>query len=303
MGSKTTVPVRIMRPIYTGFAPIATCHWQSLANILAARGLADALRKLVLSWGFSWDGGDILFGGGRWPTMLLDLFGVVIDQHASPEEHAEALELDLARRGLPFVAEIDAFFVTSPYQGQEHVVHTVVVMSRDDQWVEIVDVTNNPRQVTVPAAIYRTMRCSKSAGRIEPWKLYVPTTGPTKPPATEEILNSMKADIMVHGKADLARLGEFIDHYESSDRSVNVCRAAAERLQAAQAFDLLADDRVTGAADVAAALRSLSDQWYLVHMLTTHPRGDDPRQRRRVSRLLIQIMAEERAVHARLELL
>lgn len=303
MGSDTTLQDRAVRPVYTGFAPIATCHWQSLANILAARGLADALRKLVLSWGFRWDGGGILFGSGRWPTMLMDLFGVVIDQHTCTKKQAEVLELDLAKHGLPFVAEIDAFFVTSPYQGQEHVVHTVVVTARDSHRVDILDTTNNPRQITVPAAAYRAMRSSESAGRIEPWKLFVPSTGPTRVPATEEILDAIQADVRLHGEADLAQLGEFVDHYESSDRSVNVCRAAAERFQAAQAFDLLAEEGVTGAADLATTLRSLSDQWYLVHMLTTHPRGDESRQRRRVARLLHQIVVEERAAHTRLELL
>ncbi|MEV0135520.1 hypothetical protein AB0H83_44605 [Dactylosporangium sp. NPDC050688] len=278
----------VSEPRYTGFAPIASCHWQGLANILACHPVAEPLRWLGASWGARWHGDGILYGGGRWARQLHTITGIDVVQHTAPDgPAAAALELDLTRRGTPFVAEVDAFHLPSPYQGREHVVHTVIVTDRGAEHATIVDSTNNPRPVRLTIDAYQQMRSSPCEGRTEPFKLYAPSGARTaRQPTAAVVLDAVVTDLTTHAAADLAAIRAFTDAHETGSTPVNVCRPAAERFQAALLFDWLAEHDQPGAAGTARTLRELSDAWYLVHMLTTHPASTTARHRRRVTRLL-----------------
>jgi len=284
---------------HTGFVPIAACHWQSIANVLAAHGFAEPLRRLGLSWGIRWEWDGILFGGGRWRSLLAQLFGVTV-RHLAPAEPADARSLELAclARGRPFVAEIDAYYVPSPYQGREHVVHTVIVAGQDDEEAAIIDAMNNPLLETVPLDVYRTMRTHACAGRTEPNLLYVPSVGPYAEPSPEEVAGAVRADVARHADGDLAQLRAFVEHAAGSPTPVSVSRVAAERHQAAMLFELLGESGIAGAVELAGELRTLSDEWYMVHMLTSHDRAQEPRHRRRILRLLDRLIEAETRVVA-----
>jgi hypothetical protein len=285
---------------YTGFAPIGTCHWQALANVLLAHGLADARRRLGLSWGIRWDGSEILRGGGRWAALLEDLFGArVEDRQFASAEAADRHERALAERRLPFVAEIDAFHVPSPYEGEAHVVHTVIVAERSPDAVVILDTTNRPVPVAVPLGRYREMRAAPCEGRAEPHRLYAPQAGPYRDVSAPVVLAAVRSDVARHAGSSLAALDAFTDRYESAggrEGPVNVCRVAAERHQAALVFDRLAADGIAGAAGVAAELRALAEQWYAVHMLTAHPQAGGDRHRARILRFLRRLAGMERSL-------
>jgi len=290
-----TAPVATVSPVYTGFTPIASCHWQSLSNILAARGLADANRSLCPTWGFRWTGDGVLFGGGRWPELVRQLFGIRIEEHTFADPGAaERFERSLGRAGLPFVAEIDAYYVPSPYHGVEHVVHTVVVTHRDAESAVILDTTNHPTPSTVPIGRYRQLRGTPCVGRLDPYRLYLPVPGTPAQPTADEILTAVRDDLTGHGAAGLDAFARFMDWYAGSAEVISVTRAAAERFAAAGLFELLAERGCAPAAEAAAGLRELSDAWYTVHLLTVHPRAGDSRHRQRVLRLMRQLADAER---------
>ncbi|MEU0479243.1 hypothetical protein ABZ260_08695 [Streptosporangium sp. NPDC006013] len=280
---------------HVGFVPIATCHWQGMANILAAHGIADAHRLFGLSWGFVWTGGPILFGGGRWARLLAELIGVVVEEISVPGgDESEALETELSRQGTVFVAEVDAFHLTSAYQDREHVVHTVIVVERTPDHAVVVDTMNRPEPVRLSAVDYGLLRATPCEGRIDPFKIYVPRGMATaRVPDAATIAEAVLADLRAQAPLDLAALDRFIDAYEDMVGPVNVCRAAAERHQASLLFDRLAEYGVPGATTAATALRELSDSWYMIHMLTAHPDATGERQRRRIGRLLRQARANE----------
>lgn len=282
---------------YTGFAPIATCHWQSLANILAEQGLENADRSLCVSWGFR-DEGTVLFGGGRWPDMLKRLHGIEVrDLSFADDAEGDAFELAFAKEGRAFVAEIDAFYVPSPYRGNEHVVHTVIVVDRTDQGATILDTTNNPVPVRIGLPEYRTLRGSPCAGRLDPRRLYAAWGTPDRRPRPIDVADAVRQDIRQHADKDLEHLKAFIQRFEASHERINVCRAAAERHGASRLFALLAERGVAGAAEVRDRLRGLADEWYLVHMLSEHSRADEQRQRHRLSRKLRGLLAAEAQVY------
>src|SRR5258708_38180815 len=88
-------------PVYTGQTPIATCHWQSLANIFLAQGLSEAWPKLGLSRGCGWDSREIVFGSGRWRALAQAAFGLRIADHCFPDRRrAEGGEPPVSERSL-----------------------------------------------------------------------------------------------------------------------------------------------------------------------------------------------------------
>lgn len=288
-----------IEPRFTGFAPIATCHWQSLGNIIAAYGVPEGWRRLGLSWGARWPGGGVLLGGGRWRCLLEELFGITVEVHTPDSaEAADRLEAALAAAGHAFVAEVDAFHLPSPYQGSQHVVHTVVVTDRGPDRVVVLDTTNNPEPVELPVDEYRRMRGSPCAGRIEPYLLYLPRLTGDRALHGPSVATAVRADLARHGHADLASLDGFVDWAAGADEPLSVCRVAAERHQAALLHDLLAELGVPGSAEVATRLRSLAEDWYLIHMLTEHPSAGQPRHRERLLRLLRRLAVVERELLA-----
>lgn len=289
-----------LTPRHTGFVPIATCHWQSLSNILAEAGFADAERSLCPSWGVRWPGGGVLFGAGRWRRQVAVLFDVRIDERCFEQlAECERFELSLSAAGVPFVVEVDAFYLASQYRDVAHVVHTVVVVARRADSAVIIDTTNNPVPATVPIDEYLRMRGSPCDGRLEPYKLYTcePARYRTPPPA--EILRAIGRERMAYGAADLEQLYAFVDWYARGTEPINVCRTAAERHGAAALFDVLAARRVEGAAEMAQMLHALAEDWYMVHMLTVHPKADGPSHRGRVLRFLHRLADAEQGVHRR----
>jgi hypothetical protein len=285
---------------FTGFAPIATCHWQGIANVLAGAGVSDALRILGLSWGVRWKGGGVLYGGGRWHDLLAEVHSVTVELESTDDPAAaEQMEIALSDAGMPFVAEVDAYYLPSPYQGIEHFVHTVVVVERGWHVVTVLDVTNNPAPVAIPREPYAALRSSPCVGRVDPHLLYVPDAAGWRDRPAVEVAARVRADLAEHGSADDEALVAFVAWHAASAEPVDVCRVAAERFQAALLFERLAEREVAGVAGIAEQLRALSDDWYLVHLLTRHPQADQPRQRRRVGRLLTGLRAAERELRNR----
>jgi hypothetical protein len=291
--------VERVQPRYTGFAPIGTCHWQGVSNILHTYGLEDAQRRVVLSWGATWRGGEILHGGGRWAALLEAVFGARVEKRSfRSAESAGEHEQMLAASRLPFVAEVDAFHLPSRSESA-HVVHTVVVLARSPAEAVILDTMNNPVPVSVPVALYQNMRSSECEGRVEPHLLYAPLTGPYRHRRASAVLAAVQTDLALHGEEDLAALGAFIDWYQhrgSQEVPVNVCRVAAERHQAALTFDRLAEEGEAVADRVSGDLRALARLWYVVHMLTVHAEAGEERHRSRILRFLRRLAAQERSV-------
>ncbi|GLY02720.1 MULTISPECIES: hypothetical protein [Actinoplanes] len=287
-----------LSPVHTGDTPIATCHWQGIANIVAASGMPDAERMMCPSWGARWKGDGVLYGGGRWPILVADLFAVRVGQYSfAASSDSDRCEQNELAAGRPVVAEIDAYFVPSPYHRTEHVVHTVVVLSRSPVGATILDTTNNPVPVTVAPADYRLMRDHPCVGRVEPRKIYTVDHGTPRMPTPVQVLTAVSRDMAAQADADLRHLAVFLDWAEHTSDPVNVCRVAAERHAAARLFEALADAGVEAAVPVSAALRDLAQQWYTTHVLTTHPRAGEFRHRQRTLRLLRALTERERDLH------
>jgi hypothetical protein len=281
-------------PPFRGFAPIASCHWQGIANILARHGMPDALRRVAPSWGIRWPGGGTLYGGGGWQPMLRALFGATVHVHTAPTlDETEKIEQWASDSGRPFVAEVDAWYLPSPYQDTEHVVHTVVVMSRTPEGAVVADTMNNPRPTLIRRARYQQMRGHPCAGRLEPYKLYIPEPGPYRDLPASEIADAVRGEVARQAARSLSDLAAFIGWHARVGEPVDICRVAGERHQAAMLFDMLAGGAAGWALAGAARMAELRDDWYMVHMLTAHERAHETRQRLRAGRLLRQLLADE----------
>lgn len=290
-------------PPFTEFTPLATCHWQGIANILETRGVVDPHRKLGLSWGFDLSGATSgrLAGGGRWAHVLPDVYGISVIQFSGGYEYAESLETRIAALDLPYVAEVDASYLESASGQLEHVLRNVIVTQRDNSTAVLVDWTKSSRSVEIPIELYRVMRSAEVAARTEPRKLYAPYVRPRQQQSSENIFKAIRADVLDNREHDIGNLISYVDAYHVSDWSADVCRAAGERYQASLAFRMLADAGLSGAKDFAERLIALSDRWYLIHVISTHQRREEKEHRRRVGRMLRSIIDAEKAAHAQLE--
>jgi len=279
---------------YRGVTPIATCHWQWVGNILAARGVLNAWETLGLSWGYRWKGDSVLFGLATWPSLLRELSGaeVSILTFEGPAQ-ARAAELQLSLEGVPFIAEIDAYYVPAEQREREHVVHAVLVINRDEKQAEIVDSTVGPDIMRRPVSEYELMRASPCVGRVENHKLYSVGLSPTTEPEPDAVLRAVRSHLRITFPESRRVLGRYIDWAEGSDEPVDVCRAAGERYQAARLFEHLARQQIEAARRPATLLNNLTNDWYLVHMLASHERPEDRRARRRIVRLLRRLMESE----------
>lgn len=283
-------------PPYRGFAPIATCHWQCIANIFALYGLSDAEIWMSPAWGIRWPGGGTLYGGGRWRAMLKALLGATVRERTAPGRAAAAdIERQAAGAGRLYVPEVDAWFLPSPYQQTEHVVHTVVVTALTGDDVTIIDPMNNPVPVVIPLSLYLRMREHPAAGRLEPFKLYIPEPGSYRDVDPADAAARVRQEVAAQAARSVRDLTAFIDWIAGTDEPADVCRVAGERHQAAIFFDALAGRGVEAAKESATQMSKLRDDWYLLHMLTTHEKAGEARMRRRLHRMLGDVLAAETA--------
>lgn len=286
--------------VYTGFQPLATCHWQGIANILEAQGLVRADRKVCPSWGFSWDGrSTALRRGNRWIEALNATHGLDV-QRADfanwPE--AEAVEFSIAEHGLAFVAEIDAFEVRSEYSGREHVAHTVIVLNRQPNAATILDTMNHPEPVTVSGEHYRRMRTHPC---VEAHHLYVSWHPPRREATLEEIAATFAQSLGRHWAGDLKQFDAYCDWLDATAEMADVAAVGGERLYLAGLFALLGNlDRVFISA--ASSFLSLARRWYLAHDLASSaiPARSGHSREARVCRLLTDLRAREAELHGRL---
>lgn len=279
---------------YRGVTPIATCHWQWVGNILAARGVRNAWETLGLSWGCRWMGGSVLFGLATWPGLLRELTGAEVSILTfEGAAQARAVELRLSLEGVPFIAEIDAYYIPAEHRESAHVVHAVLVVVRDDDRVRIVDSTISPGIMERTADDYELMRASPCAGRVEGHKLYSVGLSPAVEPEPAAILHAVRSHLEATFPESLRVLERYIEWAEGSEEPVDVCRAAGERYQAARLFEHLAEQKIEAAGRPATLLSRLTNDWYLVHMLASHEHVVDKRARRRIVRLLKRLAADE----------
>lgn len=281
-------------PPYRGFAPIATCHWQCIANIFALYGLPDAEIWMSPAWGIRWPGGSTLYGSGGWRDMLRTLLGATVHEYTALScAEAADIEQRAAGAGRMYVPEVDAWFLSSPYAGTEHVVHTVVVTALTDDGVTIIDPMNNPVPVDVPLSRYRQMREHPAAGRLESLKLYIPEPGPYRDIDPADAATLVRDQVAAQATRSLRDLAAFIGWLAGTDEPADVCRVAGERHQAAIFLDALAGRGVDAAKESATLMSKLRDDWYMLHMLTTHEKAGQARMRRRLQRMLGDLLAAE----------
>lgn len=286
-----------VEPLYSGFVPLASCHWQGLANLLESQGLARARQKVCLTWGFSWDGpGGPLGHSGRW----LRLFDKVFDAAVAREEfdswqQAEQRERALAAAGLPFVAEIDAWEVPSEHHLRRHVAHTVLVLERGANEVVVLDTMNLPEPRIYSLAQYSRMRTDPCVDRLH---LYSSTRRPRRDPPPELVLAEAASDLHANRGDDMASLDGYIAWAEAEAEPLDVCRVGAERLQLAATFALLAE-RESALLEISRGLASLSKRWYLVHTLAEQQGGHEGRPRQ--LRLLAELREREMRLSERFE--
>ncbi|MEV8637655.1 hypothetical protein AB0395_39025 [Streptosporangium sp. NPDC051023] len=285
--------------VHTGFQPLATCHWQGVANILEAQGLAGADRKVCPSWGFSWDGNStVLRRGDRWIETLNATHELDVRRmDFATWDEAEAAELSIAERKLAFVAEIDAFEVHSEYAGREHVAHTVVVLDRRPDAATILDTMNRPEPVVVSGEHYRRMRTHPC---VEAHHLYVSSHPPRREATLEEIAATFARSLGRHWADDLARFDAYRAWLGENGEMADVTRVGGERLYLAGLFTLLGElDEAFG--DAAPSFLSLSRRWYLTHGLAISavPVAGGRSREARVRRLLTDLRARETELHGR----
>ena len=281
---------------YVGLTPIATCHWQWVGNVLAAQGAEDAWETLGLSWGARWAGGSVLFGLMTWPTLLAELRGAAVSIHTfdGPADARDA-ELELSRRGQAFIAEIDEYHLLAPGRARDHVVHAVLVAERTRSRVRVVDATLGPQVIELSTASWERTRVSPCRGRVESHKLYAVGTEAGTDPAPAAVLDAVRRSHATTHAHSHELLERYVAWAEAGDAPIDVCRAAGERYQAARLYEHLADRGIPAAAHPARLLDRLAGDWYLVHMLTSHERSLEPRARRRILRLLTQLLEDEAA--------
>jgi hypothetical protein len=168
---------------YQEITPIATCHWQWIANVLAADGHGDYWDLLGLSWGCRWRESGVLFGSMDWPVVLRQAFGAVVSIRTFPHaDEARNEEFRLSACGLPFIAEVDQFYLGPEGRKNGHVVHAVLVAERTPAYARMVDSRAGPEVALTSAPDYELMRSSECQGRVEPHKIYAILQGPMHNP-------------------------------------------------------------------------------------------------------------------------
>ncbi|WP_139488146.1 hypothetical protein [Brevibacillus dissolubilis] len=287
-----------VEPIYTGFSSIATCHYQNLANILEAQGLADARRKICLSWGFGWREEavpGILYGGNRWADVSSQAFSLQLKKMVFDSwETASAYEDEVIAAGVPYVVEVDAFVLPSPYHDKEHVVHTVTVLNKEDGSVTILDNTNNPAPARYTLDHYKEMRSHPCEGREDPFVLYVSLPANPVNAVTNTAMQALLHAVERHWDQDVVVLDAFMEWAGSNTEPINVCRVAGEREYLQLLFQWFSEDH-PNLAPIAQEFGDLADRWYLLHMMTANETTVHTAKRARNLRLLQELRQREHA--------
>jgi hypothetical protein len=278
---------------YSAATPIATCHWQWIANILSTDGFANAWESLGLSWGCR-EVGPVLFGLASWPKLLTQISGAEVEIRVYASADAACRdELAFSARGLPFVVEVDSYYLATACGEHDHVVHAVLVVERNREQVRLVDDRAGPEISRYAATDYDRMRANPCDGRVEPHKLYVVRTPPTRQASPSEIFQCIIEHLRETHEQSLETLERYVSRAADTGAAINVCRAAGERFQAARTFEFLAAQGIPGTRRPAAMLADLSNNWYLAHMLASHPSGESDRVRRRLVRIMRHVLAAE----------
>ncbi|MDX3241319.1 hypothetical protein [Streptomyces sp. ME18-1-4] len=283
---------------YTDTTPIATCHWQLIANVLALRGHPGYWERLGLAWGVRWRGGAVLFGSMTWNDVLAEATGMVVSiQTFATAEAARARELDLSARGVPFLTEVDAFHLPAPASGGEsgsrHVVHAVLVVERGPEWVRIVDVNLGRHVMALPAPSYERMRSAPCEGRAEPYKLYALLRDPDRSGSPAQLLTLVRAQLRSTHERSQQALRAYTAWARESDAPIDVCRVAGERYQASRFFEYLHAHGVRAAGSMAGCFTDLTDAWYMLHMLAEHEGSARSSHRGRLIRMLQHLAEKE----------
>jgi hypothetical protein len=272
---------------YTAVPPIASCQWQWVANVFSHRGRPGLWRQLGLSWGYSWRGGSVLFGSLRWPALVAEATGAVVEiETFSTLEAALGQEQEHYARGFDVIVEVDEFFLPGyPVAGQ-HVLHAVLVVGRSADAVSIVDTNSSSAVLTYDLEAYAEMRAHPCEGRIERFKLYVVKSAPERTPPPTKLLRLVRRDLATSYDVGCQALDRYLTYMASNDDPVDVCRVAGERYQATRLFEYLSEAGVPGTARLPDLFEELTEQWYLVHLLASSERSRDPRRRRRTLAIL-----------------
>jgi len=279
---------------YQGVPPVASCHWQWIGNILAERGFDGYYEKLGLSWGFRWFGSGPLFGSARWPVILGRATGALIEIRTFENVGAAIVaEESYFSRNVDVVVEVDEFYLTGYEVPDRHVVHAVYIVNRPPKGVCYVDSQIGPVVRFVGSDVYSAMRSSPCTGRVEPYKLYAIVSDPQRDPTPTEWFDAAREDLAIQYAPSLKVAHDYLRAVQADDAEVDVCRAAGERYQAAKFFGFLAAQSFPNAARFQELMSRLSDQWYLLHTLSSHPRAEEPRNRVRLAQMLEAVIAAD----------
>nr|WP_240981422.1 MULTISPECIES: BtrH N-terminal domain-containing protein [unclassified Streptomyces] len=295
-----------LTPAITGTAPFGSCYQQAAANLAAWKGLGDAAETLCTTWGFSWDGGPVLDGSGRWSAAAaavhrMDLADRTYDSWAAAED-AERASL---AGGHPVAAAVDAFHLPSPYEGREHLAHCVLLLAHDGDRVWISDPMNRPEPTAYPAGAWRRMRSAEAAGS---YRTLLLTSGPRHRATALELATAVREDARAHRSADRAAFEGYLAAREAEAaegaEALDVGGVAAERLYLGGLFKRLAGHPGAGeeAAAVAEGFTSLSRRWYLLHTLSRES-GGSATGRARLLRMLADLGDRETRLTAAVDAL
>jgi hypothetical protein len=278
------------RPIYSGSAPFGSCHLQCVANLLAWQQVADAAAALCPTWGFSWPGGRALHGSDRWVAAAQALHRIDISERHFPNfAAAHAAERESTAMGYPVAATVDAWYLPSPYQRNEHIAHCVIVTNSSAGDVWIIDPMNRPEPTRYSLREWEEMRSAACTGNLRSIFL---TSGPRRRPTGTELVRFLGGDIRTHQSQDHQQCAAFLaPGGRTGSGPLDVSEVAAERLYLAKLVKRAARD-APGLACVADRLVSLSRRWYLAHSLGREAAGQDEVLERQV-RLLRELADRE----------
>jgi hypothetical protein len=273
-------------------APFGSCHLQCVANLLAWQDVDSAASGLCPTWGFSWPGGMVLKGSGRWVAAARAAYRIDLEERCYRSfPAARAAEQDAVGRGYPVAATVDAWYVPSPYEGNEHIAHCVLLVGNAPDQVWVVDPMNRPYPVRYPTAEWERMRSAACTGGC---RTFLVTSGPRRTPGSTDLIGRLRDDIRAHRARDRRQLEAFLAFRASGDDVPHdVSEVAAERLYLAKLVKRAARD-MPGLARLADDLMSLARRWYLAHSLARESAGaSEPRGRQ--LRLLCALADRERA--------
>ena len=150
----------------------------------------------------------MLFGAATWPSLLERLTGAQVEilTFEGPDD-ARAVELSLGAKSLPFIAEVDAYYIPHHDTTPEHEVHAILVVERTTKTVRLVDATRGPDVIDQPAVDYELMRRSECRWRVEGHKLYVVRRGPQAFPSPAMLFDAVREHHLAAAPASLARRG------------------------------------------------------------------------------------------------